>query len=166
MTKEDYLSRHIQHRLRLLTIFRKKFENETDESIAKEELSDLYVCSKDISIQMTRSLLFELGIKLKQKKHEEDIEKIVSLNYNGNDKEILDRIQAFGIIKIEPDTIPTDINNKLIVILKIANRAIAHIVEDEVDHELERHIDTLKFLIPVINYVAEKVHSNIYKGNI
>ena len=164
MTKEDYLSRHIQHRLRLLTIFKNNFENETDESIDEKKLSDFYVCSKDISIQMTRTLLFELGIKLQQKKQVKDIEKITNLKDYGNDKEILERIQTFNITKIEPNKIPPNIEDKLIVILKIANRAISHIVDEEVDHVLLRHSDTLEYLIPVINYVEKKVKSNILQS--
>jgi hypothetical protein len=160
MTKEDYLNRHIHHRLRLLTIFRKNFENETDKSIDEKKLSDFYVCSKDISIQMARSLLFELGLKL-TKKDEIDC---LSVN-SSNDKDVLDRIEMFDIIKVTPDEIAKEgeIEEKMKIILKIANRAVSHIVEDEVDHILLRHSDTLKYLIPVINYIEKKVNSNIYK---
>ncbi len=157
MTKEKYLNEHIQHRLDLLTIFRKRFKNETDETINEKDLGDYYKCSKDISVLMARFLMTELGIKLQKGK-----KTLITLNDN-NDRDIIRRINDFEIIRLYPDNIPSDIKEELTEILIAANRAVSHIDEIGVDHPLKSHNETIKYLIPVIDFIENKVNSNIYK---
>ncbi len=158
MTKKDYLERHIAHRLELLTTFRNRFKNETDESIEDKNLGDLYKCSKDISILMIRFFSAELGLKLKQ-----GSSSLRDLDGNRkDDKIILDRMNKFSIEKLSENDIPLEVKDKLITCLTIANRAVSHIDEGDVNHKLERHRESKDIMNPVIDFIEKTVNSNMF----
>lgn len=147
MKKEDYLNRHIPHRVNLLITFRERFSNLTEKEIEDLDLRDLYRCSKDISIMMVRFFLEELGLKL-----------IEGTKFLKNSKPK----QGF-LLKLEKDKVDgVSEYNSIVSVLVAANRAVAHITAKDVFHDLDTHENTLKILIPVINYTEQKIISNIY----
>lgn len=162
MTKEEYLKNHIPHRVNLLMTFKERFSSLSEEEMEHLGLRDFYRCSKDISIFMVRFFLEELGIILKMNTGE--IIGVEDLKNEKKIKQFLDRIKKLKLIKLTPNEINNEIKlkNDIIEILKAANRAIAHIDEDGVNHHLDSYQKTLKMLIPVIDYTVQKIISNIY----
>lgn len=157
MTKTDYLERHIPHRINLLITFRERYGK-----LKKEPDSDrdFYRCAKDISILMVRFLLQELGINFKERKKNKSND--ISPGFVRNN------VKGLKVIDLQEKDIIQDKNfyTDLIIVLKAANRAIAHLENEDVNHELDSHAKTIKILIPVINFVEEKVIQNIYRGDI
>lgn len=158
MTKEDYLERHLPHRIVLLYTFKNRFENQTDTAIEKSGQGDFYRCSKDISLLMCRFLFQELGIGFKEhKKNRTDDISLHNFNYN---------ISHLQIKKLNVDELKNHIHyNKITTVLIAANRAVAHINIDYVDHDLTSHEKTINVLIPVIDFLIDKIINNIYLLN-
>jgi len=162
MTKEDYLKNHIPHRVNLLITFKERFSNLTEGQMEQLGLRDFYRCSKDISIMMVRFFLEELGIILKMNTGE--IIGVENLKNEKKIKQFLERIKKLGLKKLTLNDINNDMKLKsdIIEILIAANRAVAHIDEGGVNHNLDSYPKTLKMLIPVIDYTVQKISSNIY----
>jgi len=164
MTKDDYLKRHIPHRINLLLTFKRRFSNLTEKEMQDLGYRDFYRCSKDISMMMVRFLLGELGIRLG--KNSSNISEITK---NHQDyKELSKRWINFDIDRLTEGEIKKDLvlSNKVFKVLVAANHAIAHIDTNDVDHKLDNYDKTLEILIPTIDYTLNMVINNIYKSKV
>lgn len=147
--EKAYFEEHIPHRLNLLMTFRERYAKT---SIKPDDLRDFYRCSKDISIFMVRLLLNELGIIYKRKKHNptEDI---------SSDREW---IANFGISRLTEGEVRNDKRYENIkIVLKAANRAIAHIAPDDVDHSIKLDSDN-KILFDAIDFTEEMIKKKMF----
>lgn len=159
MTKDDYLKRHIPHRVNLLLTFKKRFSDLTEEEMQDLGYRDFYRCSKDISMMMVRFLLGELGVFLGKGSS--------NISYRSSDyKELSKRWSDFDIDKLTDRDVNSDKirGSKILKVLVAANRAIAHIEDVGVDHGLDNYDKTAEILIPTIDYVLKVVIDNIYKS--
>lgn len=149
MTDKKYFENHIPYRFNLLITFRARFADLSEEK--RENVRDLFRCSKDISILMCRFFLEELGIKLLKGKYD--------LKPN-NDNELAKRRVKFKITTID---IPSDKNlrDHIVRVLIAANRAVAHIDDIDVEHPIEK-TDDEKSLVECINYIENCIRKNMY----
>lgn len=150
MTKDDYLKRHIPHRINLLITYRERYSNldkETREKVG--ELSrDFLRCSKDISMLMVRFLLGEVGIRL-QKGHADISE---TKNSPFTDK-----------LKVK-DVICNQNYQNILDVLKAANRAVAHMEDTDVNHAIELDVHD-EILFKAIDFTQQICIKNIYEFN-
>lgn len=128
MKKEEYLIEHIPHRINLLLTFRERFSQMPIE--IRENYRDIIRCSKDISILMARFLLGELGLRLGKRE--------TKISYYNN-KEWKERIGMFNIIPLHISKLENDIQmyNDVFEVLIVANRAVAHIESEYVNHNIK-----------------------------
>jgi hypothetical protein len=156
MTKEEYLEHHIPHRINLLITFRERYGGLDMKTRGQvEELTrDFHRCSKDISMMMVRFLLGELGIRLPEKKEgkPDDICK--------KTKEIREWVHVLDV-----DSVKEHASFKQVFkVLKAANRAVAHIENLDVDHDMKT-IEDDQILIDAINYTEQMCIANMYENN-
>jgi len=156
ITHQEYFEQHIPHRVNLLITFRERFKGLPDEK--GYYVRDLFRCSKDSSLMMIRFFLSELGVKLPRDIYALAIEK---------EKDRVQRVSQFQLLSLSIPDIEKDsaLNQDLIDALGAANRAVAHINNDEVNHRFENEIDD-EILFRVIDYVEDKIIANIYKSRI
>jgi hypothetical protein len=150
MTKDDYLKKHIPHRINLLITFRERYSGldlETRQKVG-ELARDFLRCSKDISMMMVRFLLGELGIRL-QKNHN-DISEQNNADYTKK-------------LKVS-DVICNPSYQNILAVLKAANRAIAHLEEIDVNHAIQTDPDDL-ILISAIDFTEQACIRNMYEFN-
>jgi hypothetical protein len=158
MKKEDYFVSHLPHRVNLLTTFRDRYSPTRELKRGKhrrklhpEEARDLYRCAKDISMLMVRFFCDELGLYLGQ-----------------NADEIVQRSKGprfTGIKKLTVEEAKRDPRyDRLTIVLKAANRAVAHIFPDGVDHPIKDDADS-DILFEVIDWVEELIKTRIYEAN-
>ncbi len=154
MTVDNYLKEHIPHRINLLVTFRDRFKDLSDDR--RENVRDLFRCSKDISMLMARFLLGELGIKLKKN------DAILSPEKDTDWKK---RISDFNLKTLNIDNIRsnTQLNYDILTILKAANRAVAHIHETDVNHEIKTKYEE-PILIRVIDFTEKAIKTNFYES--
>ena len=151
MTQSEYFNKHIPHRLNLLTTFRERFSIDSIFYSKPDDIRDLYRCTKDISILMVRFFIEELGIKLKQKSQSKLIPHSIDLKH---------RVEEFGIKQLLIEDITYDPNYKCILeVLSAANRAVAHIDRDFVNHNFADDC-----LIGAINSTERLVKINMYQS--
>ena len=156
MTPEDYFNNHLRHRITLLITFRERFSVSVGKLIYINPASvqDLYRCSMDISMIMVRFFLEEMNIELKRKTRE--------IEYK-NDKKKKDeiwraRVEKFKVIMLTPDDFKDEPRiNDIIEVLVGANRAVAHIDNEDVLHKVNPAT-----LIKAIDFTEEKIKTNIY----
>jgi hypothetical protein len=146
MTQNDYLNRHLPHRINLLITFRERF---SDPKIDKSYYRDFYICSKDISILMIRFFLNELGVTLK--KGTEQLKEVSESNF-------CEKLELHEIVSSPQYA-------DIISVLKAANRAVAHIDEIDVNHDIVTDQDNAK-LINAINFTEKLIIDKIYKSSI
>lgn len=145
MTDHEYFNDHIPHRVNLLTTFRERFSDLCPHKINPEDLRDFYRCSKDISMLMVRFLLGELGINL-VKGHSDVSEKLSN--------KFVKKLLVRDLIK-DPDYA------SVLTVLKAANRAVAHMEDNEVNHPIQTDLDN-PILFSAIDYTEAKIISNMY----
>jgi hypothetical protein len=155
MTAKDYFERHIPHRVNLLVTFRERFEKVP----IKEKgyyVRDLFRCSKDSSLLMTRFFLSELGVKLHRKTN-----KLIP----ENEDNYLERARTFNLQTLSIPVLESNpkLYNDLVEVLKAANRAVAHIINKDVDHIFNDDPGD-EIIFRVIEYLEDKIISNIYKS--
>jgi hypothetical protein len=147
--EKAYFEAHIPHRLNLLITFRERY---LKSSLKPDDIRDFYRCSKDISIFMVRSLLDELGIIYK-KKEDNPTEDISSKKKWKS---------QLGIVQLTETEVRNDSRYENIkVVLKAANRAIAHIAPDDVDHSIKLDSDN-KILFDTIDFTEEMIKEKMY----
>ncbi len=149
--EKAYFEAHIPHRLNLLTTFRERY---LKSSLKPDDIRDFYRCSKDISMFMVRSLLNELGITFMRKRPNiiDDV---------SNDR---DWKENFGISRLTSDEVRKDRRYENIkIVLKAANRAIAHIAPDDVDHSIKLESDN-KILFDAIDFTEEMIREKMYRA--
>lgn len=154
MTKTDYFERHIPHRVNLLITFRERFRGLSNEK--GYYVRDLFRCSKDSSLLMIRFFLSELGVKLARKPD------ILKPESNSDYKTRVADFQL-GTIPVSQIQADQNLNQELIDALIAANRAVAHIINKDVDHKFDDDIDD-EILFRVIDYVEDKIVTHIYKS--
>lgn len=145
MTKDEYFKKHIPHRIILLTTFRERFSPLSSIYTDPDIVSDFFCCSKDISMLMVRFLLGELGINLKERQFD-----ICEKGHNQFVKKLLIR-----------DVIKDSKYENVLTVLKAANRAVAHIEENDINHPLQLDEDN-QILFDAIDFTEEKIKSNMY----
>lgn len=155
MTDKDYFEKHIPHRVNLLITFRERFKNVP----IKEKgyyARDLFRCSKDASILMTRFFSSELGIKLQRN---------TNILIDEKDEDYIMRAKKFNLETISIDDLNSTpiLYNEFIEVLKAGNRAVAHIINNNVDHIfIDDPGDEIIFRI--IDYLEKKIILHIYKS--
>ncbi len=159
MNADDYFNKHIPHRVNLMITFKKRYSGQHPErNLDKEYYRDLFRCAKDISLLMIRFFCEEIGLKLSKKDNE-------IYQYDDWDKKII--AKTFSIKKLSDkdiESIKSDHRyNDLIEVLKAANRAVAHIDENDVDHSFIKDTDDEKIFI-VIDWIEELVKKKIYES--
>ncbi|MCR6642785.1 MAG: hypothetical protein NVV82_28290 [Sporocytophaga sp.] len=156
MTEEDYFNNHIPHRINLLITFRERFAKMPNNE--RENYRDLFRCSKDISLMMVRFLLGELGLRIKEGDSE------ITLYNNNKNKKWYKRIDDFKIIPIQLSELKQNkiLYDNILITLKAANRAVAHIEDFDVDHGIINSADE-NILVQAINYTEEKIIHHMYK---
>lgn len=151
MTQKEYIEKHIPHRINLLITFRERYGNSP--TLQAEAFRDFYRCSKDISMLMVRFLLGEMGI----------IFKIASSN--ANDDISSNWKPKFNVKQLTEAEVKNDSRYRsLKIVLKAANRAVAHIEANDIDHHIKLDSD-LQILFDAINFTEEKVIEKIYLGD-
>lgn len=153
MTEKEYFESHIPHRINLLLTFQERFSNMSNEH--REKYRDLFRCSKDISILMVRFLLGELGLRLgKGDNH-------ISPYQNKEWKERINnfKINPLKVAELEKDTV---LYQQVLITLKAANRAVAHIEDKDVDHDIRIDKDE-KILLKSIEFTVESIRKNMYQ---
>jgi len=134
LSREEVLFRHFPHRLQLLLTFKERFCDESSISfIATEQrrkYQDFYRCSKDISMMMIRFFCEEMGLSVKEGDGE-----LTERKHNSSSR-YRGRKVRLEEIKNHPDL--RDLTDVLIA----ANRAIAHLEESDVDHDIDEVIMT------------------------
>ena len=150
ITKDDYLKRHIPHRINLLMTYKERFSGLDTETRKKvgEISRDFLRCSKDISMLMVRFLLNELGIKL-QKGHT-DISETKNAPYT-------DKLKVNDVI-CNPNY------QNILDVLKAANRAVAHMEATDVDHAIEKDPDD-QILFEAIIFTRDMCIKKMYDIN-
>jgi hypothetical protein len=144
MTPEEYKENHIPHRVNLLITYRERF---SDLNIDREQVRDFHRCSKDIAMLMVRFFLDEMGLKLKRGHYE-----------------IIDGKVYNYAKKITLDSIKNDVNyNDIVKVLTAANRAVAHLIEKDVNHSMKTDPDD-QILFNAIDYTVEKIKTHIYQN--
>lgn len=148
ITQKEYLEEHIPHRLNLLITFRERFF--IDKSLKPDELRDFFRCSKDISMLMVRFLLGELGINFKKPKD------------NPSDDITESWHSKFGIKQLTKQEVINDSRySNIKIVLKAANRALAHLEPKDVNHQLKLDSNN-HILIDAINFTEEKIVEKMY----
>jgi len=147
MTPEEYFEHHIPHRINLLITFRERYYNS---SLKPDDIRDFYRCSKDISMLMVRFLLGELGINFKKLKDNQSNDVTESWR------------PKFGIKQLTANEVKSDNRYlNIIGVLKAANRAVAHIESDYVNHSIKLDTDHY-ILFDAINFTEEKIIEKMY----
>jgi hypothetical protein len=149
--EKAYFEAHIPHRINLLITFRERYSKTL---LKPDDIRDFYRCSKDISMFMVRSLLNELGIVLPKKKADviDDASKA------------RDWVANFGVPRLTVDEIRKDKRYENVkIVLKAANRAIAHITPDDVDHSIKLDSDN-KILFDAIDFTEEMIKEKMYRA--
>jgi hypothetical protein len=157
MTANDYFDFHLPHRVNLLTTFRERYAQTAvpNPSRPKQnfgEPRDFFRCSKDISIMMVRFFCDEMGLYLPKGSTLFEERKAGHCRFN---------IQPFTLSEAQAD--PSK-NVSLLVIMKAANRAVAHINDLDVDHPIKVQHDH-QVLFDTINWVEELIETHIYAPN-
>lgn len=150
MTKDDYLKKHIPHRINLLITYRERFSGLDIETRKKvgELTRDFLRCSKDISMMMVRFLLGELGIRL-QKGHT-DISETKNAIY-------ADKLKV-------KDVICNQNYQNILNVLEAANRAVAHMEDSNVNHAIETDLDD-EILFNAITFTQQICIKKMYEFN-
>ncbi|MBN8695228.1 MAG: hypothetical protein J0L87_01755 [Bacteroidetes bacterium] len=153
MTDIEYFEKHIPHRINLLVTFRERFADLPEEK--RQKIRDLFRCSKDISLLMARFLLNELGIKLK--KGDRSLTREEGAEWKK-------RIAEYKLKSLELSDLLSNKNlcEDVLIVLIAANRAVAHIDEKHVDHNLKT-VEDEPSLIRVINYIENTIKINFYE---
>lgn len=146
MTEKQYKEEHIPHRINLLITYRERFANLSDEK--RQNVRDFDRCAKDISMLMIRFFLNELGIGLSRG----HLDITPRLNFKF--------AKCLTVAEVKSDKLYPVI----LEVLKAANRAVAHIEPNEVDHNFKTALDD-KRIFEVISYVEDKIISHIYGSN-
>ena len=150
MTIDDYLKKHIPHRINLLITFRERysgFDLETRQK-AGELARDFLRCTKDISMMMVRFLLGELGVRLQQ-----------------NHNVISEQKNALYTEKLKvADVISNNHYQSILAVLKAANRSIAHLDVIDVNHSMQTDPDDI-VLINAINFTEQVCIKKMYEVN-
>ncbi len=152
MTQKEYFENHIPHRINLLITFKVRFSKLSEKK--RQNIRDLFRCSKDISILMCRFFLEELGIKLKRNSTTLIVNKDKELDVRRNEL----KIKPIEIKEIDDNKI---LYNQIVTVLEVANRAVAHIDEKDVNHAIKITKDE-DSLIGCINYIEGKINTNMY----
>ena len=148
MTPKEYFEQHIPHRINLLITFRERYNSHS--TLKPNDIRDFFRCSKDISMLMVRFLLGELGINFRKAKD------------NPNDDISEYWRPKFGIKQLTEQEVKADIRyTNIKVVLKAANRAIAHIEPTDVYHAIKLDTDH-QILFDAINFTQEKLIENMY----
>lgn len=148
MTPDEYFNQHVPHRVNLLITFRERFSG--NNKLNPESMRDFFRCSKDISLLMVRFFMDELGIVFKRERD------------NPNDDISQHWRPKFGITQLTEQEVKSDPRySNLKIVLKAANRALAHIEPKYVNHPLVSDADHL-ILIDVINFTEENIKRKMY----
>jgi len=147
MTQKQYKEEHIPHRINLLITYRERFANLSDAE--RQKIRDFDRCAKDIAMLMIRFFLNELGIGLTR--GHLDISPRQNFVFTKN----------LTVAEVKSDKLYPSI----LEVLKAANRAVAHIEPNEVDHNFKTALDD-KRIFEVISYVENKIKSHIYGSNL
>lgn len=151
MTKQEYYEQHIPHRINLLITFRERYGESSN--LRPDDIRDFYRCSKDISMMMVRFLLGEMGIKFDKQRN------------NPNDEVSEGWTSKLGIRQLRIDEVTDDTRHEHVkIVLKAANRALAHLEPDDVNHPIKEEIDN-RILFDAINFTEEMVIAKMYKPN-
>jgi hypothetical protein len=158
MTPDEYFNEHIPHRVNLLTTFRDRYTNNPRRpGFLFGEPRDLFRCSKDISLLMIRFFCGEMGLYLprrgKGKKGGTELE------------EVLGWIFPFGVQQFTESQARNDVRYpSLLIAMKAANRAVAHIESLDVDHPIKTEKDH-QILFDSIGWIEELIGSHVYRPN-
>jgi hypothetical protein len=154
MSADRYFDDHVPHRVNLLTSFRERYApNGSRYEFPLDKYRDLSRCSKDISILMARFFCDEMGLFLDRKT---DLLEERKPKFYCNVSNIL----QFK----KDDAAKHPHSSSLLEVLRAANRAVAHIDENDVDHHLVLDRDNF-MLFDSISWIEELIQSNMYKPN-
>lgn len=144
----EYFEEHFPHRVNLLITFRERFGDPVNNRhLHSESYRDLFRCSKDTAMMMVRFFCEEVGLKLSQGQPEPEERKMPKRPF------LVKKVSKAGLKKDPRYT-------SLVRVLTAANRAVAHIEDSDVYHNLSD-----AELIDAINLTEELVQSNIYQPN-
>lgn len=150
MTKDEYLKKHIPHRINLLITYRERYlgYSEDDRKKIGELFRDFHRCSKDISMLMVRFLLGELGVNLRK-----------------GDKDISEKNNSSYTDKLRiKDVICNHNYISILEVLNVANRAVAHMEASDVNHAIELDVDD-DILFKTIDFTEQMCIKNMYEYN-
>lgn len=104
-------------------------------------------------MMMVRFLLGEMGIKFDKQRN------------NPNDEVSEGWTSKLGIRQLRIDEVTDDTRHEHVkIVLKAANRALAHLEPDDVNHPIKEEIDN-RILFDAINFTEEMVIAKMYKPN-
>jgi hypothetical protein len=116
---------------------------------------------RTIAAVMVRFFLYEMGLKLKQGTRD-TIEPI-----RGKDWEkVVDQVEPpFSITRLTVEDIKSaGLFDEVCEVLRLANRAVAHIDAEDVDHDFKNDEDNQR-IFQVIDFVELMVKKKIYEDN-
>ncbi len=151
MTTNEYFDNHIPHRLNLLIAFRTRYSDRhgSTRSLDPELYRDLFRCAKDICFVMTRFFCHELGVTLDRKTQQL--------------KDYGDWTSTHGTERVQLSAITSDHRcSTLILMLKAANGAVAHMDDRRVDHHFKTHQEEQE-MISIIDWIEQLVSQHLYK---
>lgn len=148
--KTEYFENHIPHRYNLLITFKERFAELSDDK--REKVRDLFRCSKDIAILMCRFFFDEFGIKLEMGKSD------LKTSEKYKERRKILNIKSIGLNEIKKNN---ELEKHIIIVLTAANRAVAHIDIDDVNHKITNTSEE-KSLIDCIDYLKQKISENMY----
>src|SRR5258708_2150956 len=158
MTPDEYFNDHIPHRVNLLTTFRERYApNPRRTGFVCGDPRDLFRCAKDISMLMVRFFCGEMGLYLPKKGQGK---------MGGTDLENATKWKArFNVHKLEESAARGDPRYpSLLVVMKAANRAIAHVEDLDVDHPIQTEKD-YPMLFDSISWIEVLIQSQMYGPN-
>lgn len=157
MTPDEYFNAHLPHRVNLLTTFRERYSPSRPSNPAQpkqpfDKPRDFFRCSKDVSMMMVRFFCDEMGIFLPR---------------GASDlKERQGWAGRFGIRQFTLTEARADAGKykSLLIVMKAANRAVAHISDPDVDHPIKLPRDH-QVLFETIDWIEELIQTHMYGPN-
>lgn len=113
--KNDFLEKHIRHRLTLLLTFKKRAGEDNF-----EQQNDLYCCAKDSSLIAIRMFLNFLGLKDDKKSGDP-----ILIPFKGQDKDV--QLSQFVGKLISPESIPEEDGKLLAGVYRRGDKELAHL---------------------------------------
>jgi hypothetical protein len=146
--KQRFFFDHLPHRVNVLIAFRERYSGRNPaRALNPEQFRDLFRCAKDIAMLMACFFCWEVGLDVPRGKNTIEL-----CDPKGSDD---------GALKVDVAALRADSRaESLRLVLIAANRAVAHIKPDEVDHGVSDPV-----LISAIDLVEELIRSHIYKPN-